>query len=36
MNNNRVTPTEKRETNHMKHYEINNGQSVDLNIAFTS
>ena len=35
-NNRRVTPTEKCEPNHIKHYEINNGQSVELNIVFTS
>ena len=27
-NKNRVTPTEKCETNHIKYCEINNGQSV--------
>ena len=32
--NNHVTPTVKCETNHIKHCEINNGQSVDLNIVF--
>ena len=35
-NNNSVTPTEKCETNHIKHCEINNGQSVDLNIVVAS
>ena len=31
-----VTPTVKCETNHIEHCEINNGQSVDLNIVFAS
>ena len=30
-NNRRVTPTVKCEPNHIKHCEINNGQSVELN-----
>ena len=35
-NNNRVSPAVKCETNKIKHCEINNGQSVDLNIVFAS
>ena len=35
-NNNLVTPTEKCETNRIKHCEINKSQSVDLNIVFAS
>ena len=35
-NNRRVTPTVKCEPNHIKQCEINNGRSVELNIAFAS
>ena len=35
-NNRRVTPTMKCEPNHIKHCEINNGQSIELNIVFAS
>ena len=35
-NKNRVTTTEKCETDHIKHCEINNGQSIDLNNVFAS
>ena len=35
-NNRRVTVTVKGEPNQIKHCEINNGQSVELNIVFAS
>ena len=35
-NNRRVTPTVKCEPNHTKYCEINNGQSVNLDIVFAS
>ena len=35
-NNWHVTPTVKCEPNHIKHFEVNNGQSLELNIIFAS